>query len=256
MTNYSEKRGSFRGFAGAAILTAGVLSIVNWYRRPIPSVPDGEGLEVDYSLLDLYLPEAEFVGEVSVDIHAPASIIFNAIRRVTLDDMPLAKWIGMLRYLPGLLFGKQTRVEPAETKPFLEVLQTEGGNIVLDEETNSEIVVGAIGKFHNLMDQQIVPLRHAGDFTRFEEPDYQKLAMSIRLFPLRQESGYRLTLTHRTHALSRAARWKFALYWIGIKPGGNFVSWLMLRAIKSLAEKAPVIDALIENHSISNRRFL
>jgi hypothetical protein len=175
---------------------------------------------------------------------------------MTLDDMPLAKWLGTLRYLPSLLVGKQTRVEPAEVKPFLEVLQTESGNIILDEEPDREIVIGAIGKFHNLMDQQIVPLRHVGDFTRFDEPDYQKLAMSFRLLPLHQDSGYRLTLTHRTHALSRAARWKFALYWIGIKPGGNFVSWLMLRAIKSLAEKAPVVDALIENNSLSNRRFL
>jgi hypothetical protein len=148
------------------------------------------------------------------------------------------------------------RVEPSETKPFLEILLSESGNIVLDEEPESELVIGAIGKFHNLMDQQFVPLRHVGDFTRFEEPDYQKLAMSFRLLPLHQDSGYRLTLTHRTHALSRASRWKFALYWIGIKPGGNFVSWLMLRAIKSLAEKASVVDALNNTNSISNRRFL
>lgn len=256
MTNYLEKRSVFRGFVGAAILTAGLLSIVNWYRRPLPSTPSGETLEDSYSLLDLYLPDAEFAGEVSVDIHAPPSVIFDALRRVTLDDMPLAKGIGALRYLPGRLMGRGASVESVEAKPFLEVLQSEGGNIILDEEPDSEIVVGAIGKFHNLMDQQVVLLRHAGDFTRFDEPDYQKLAMSFRLSFLPDHTGYRLTLTHRTHALSRAARWKFALYWIGIKPGGNFVSWLMLRAIKSLAEKAPVVDAFVENHTISNRRFL
>jgi hypothetical protein len=193
---------------------------------------------------------------VSVDIHAPPSIIFDALQHVTLDDMPIAKWIGALRYLPGRLIGQGASVESVEAKPFMEVLLSEGGNIVLDEEPESELVVGAIGKFHNLMDQQIVPLRHVGDFTGFDEPDYQKLAMSFRLSFLPDHTGYRLTLTHRTHALSRAARWKFALYWIGIKPGGNFVSWLMLRAIKSLAEKAPVVDALIENNSIPNRRFL
>jgi hypothetical protein len=204
----------------------------------------------------LYLPEAEFAGAVSVDIHASASVIFDALQNVTLDDMPLAKWLGTLRYLPGLLVGRKASAQPVKAQPFMQVIQSEGGNIVLDEEPDSEVVVGTIGKFHNLLDQQIVPLRHVDDFVRFDEPDYQKLAMSFRLLPLHQDSGYRLTLTHRTHALSRAARWKFALYWIGIKPGGNFVSWLMLRAIKSLAEKAPVVDALMINNTISNRRFI
>ena len=54
------------------------------------------------------------------------------------------------------------------------------------------------------------------------------------------ESGYRLTLEHRTNALDSSARGKFALYWIGIKPGGNFVSWLLLRAIKRRAEATEI----------------
>jgi hypothetical protein len=62
--------------------------------------------------------------------------------------------------------------------------------------------------------------------------------MSLRIAGTDPASGYRLTLEHRTQALSPTARWKFALYWLGIKPGGNFVSWLMLRAIKRRAESA------------------
>jgi hypothetical protein len=60
--------------------------------------------------------------------------------------------------------------------------------------------------------------------------------MSFRITGNDPATGYRFTLEHRTQALSPAARWKFALYWLGIKPGGNFVSWLMLRAIKRRAE--------------------
>jgi hypothetical protein len=100
------------------------------------------------------------------------------------------------------------------------------------------VVLGAIGKFHHLMDQQFVPLYHAEDFLHFAQPDYQQLVMSIRVEGDDPKTGYRLVLEHRTHALSPAARRKFWLYWLAIKPGGNFVSWLMVRAIKRRAEAA------------------
>lgn len=200
------------------------------------------------SLLDQFLPQAEFSGEVAVEIHAPASTIYTALNRVTLNDMPIAKWLGNLRYLPSRLTGKAQPDSAAMGKPFLQIIQSEGGNIILAEAPNREIVFGAIGKFHNLRDQQIVPLRNSDDFERFAQPDYQKMAIALRLLPLSDESGYSLKLVHRTHALSAEARWKFAFYWIAIKSGGNLVSWLMLRAIKSIAEKATLAVAFQDNH--------
>ena len=47
-----------------------------------------------------------------------------------------------------------------------------------------------------------------------------------------------MVLEHRTHALSATARRKFRTYWFAIKPTGNYVSWLLLRAIKRRAERA------------------
>jgi hypothetical protein len=247
MPNHSKKNGNGWKFAGAAAVASALLGVVYWYRRPLPTALIGEGNEAEYSWLYFYLPKAEFVGEVSVDIHAPASAIFDALKSVTVDDMPLAKWIATFRYLPSKLRGEVGgRIAPDyanATEPFLMTLQTEAGNIILAEDPGQELVIGAIGKFHNLFDQQMVQLAAPKEFLTFNDPQYQKLAMGIRVNPLGDHSGYRLTLTHRTHALSQAARWKFALYWIGIKPGGNFVSWLLLRAIKSLAEEATEIVA-------------
>jgi hypothetical protein len=54
------------------------------------------------------------------------------------------------------------------------------GNVVLAEEPGREVVVGTIGKLHNLIDQQPVPMRNADEFARFDEPGYQKLAMGWR----------------------------------------------------------------------------
>jgi hypothetical protein len=233
----------------AAALAAGVLSLIYWYRRPIPPAFVNDDLQDEYRLLDLYLPEAEFAGEVSTKIYAPAGAIFAALQKVTLDDMPIATWLGTLRYLPSMFTGKKAPVETVAAKSFWQILLTEGGNIVLDEMPDNEVVIGAIGKFHNLLDQQVVHLANATDFINFNQPDYQKLAMSFRLIPLADDAGYHLTLTHRTHALSPQARWKFALYWIGIKPGGNLISWLLLRAIKSIAEKATSSVAIQDHHS-------
>jgi hypothetical protein len=240
----------------AAVLTNGVLSSITWYRHPISSHPISQVEQAEYSLLSHYLPKAEFTGEVSVDIRAPAGVIFDALQSVTLDDMPLAKWLGNLRYLPGRRLAKTPAVEAEKAIPFLELIQSQGGNIILDEEPERELIFGAIGKFHNMLDQQVAALQSPKDFIDFAHPDYQKLAMSFRVIPFADQSGCRLTLTHCTHSLSRTARWKFALYWLLVKPGGNFVSWLLLRAVKSIAEKVTVEVASKNSRLSLNRRVL
>jgi hypothetical protein len=217
------------GFVAAASLAT-----FYWYRRPIAPWQQRATRARSATLLQQYLPQAEFAGEVSTVTHAPADAIFAAMQQVTLADMPIANWIGTLRYLPTRLMGKSHTVAPDNT-PFLQQVLSEGGNIVLGETPNQEYVIGAIGKFHNLFDQQIVPLSSSQEFLAFDRPDHQKLAMSFTIAPVAH--GNRLTLTHGTHALSAGARAKFALYWLGIKPGGNFVTWLMLRAIKARAER-------------------
>ncbi len=205
-----------------------LFAVGRWYLQPPSNTADG-------TRLNEVLPDAEFSGEVSVVIHAAPRAIFQALREVTLADMPLAKFLGELRYLPGRLMGKQA--EAPATEPFMNLIMVESGNVLLAEAPEHELVVGSVGKYHNLLDQQIASLQSPADFISFDQPDYQKLAMSFRIVGSEPTAGYKLILAHRTHALSPAARAKFALYWLGIKPGGNFVSWLLLRAIKRRAEQ-------------------
>jgi hypothetical protein len=219
----------------AGVIGVGLLALGRWYFQPprrekydAPDMPIG-------TQIDRFLPDAEFNGVVGVTVHASPGEIMRAFETVTLADMPLAKLVGELRYLPSRLRGKAKDEVPA-SEPFLKLLQAGSGNIVLTEEPDRELVLGAIGKFHNLTDQQVVPLHSADDFLSFAQPDYQKLGMSIRIEGSDPETGCRLILEHRTHALSLSARWKFAFYWLAIKPGGNFVSWLLLRAAKRRAE--------------------
>lgn len=225
-----------RKLAVATAIGATLFALGRWYTLPASKTPEG-------TLLDHFLPNAEFNGRVSVTVHAPPKAIFQAIRQVTLADMPVARFLGELRYLPSRFTGKRAE-EASATEPFMDVVMAEAGNIVLVEVPNQELIAGGVGKYHNLLDQQVAPLQAPNEFVDFDQPEYQKLAMSFRVMGSDPTAGYKLTLEHRTHALSPAARRKFALYWLGIKPGGNLVSWLLLRASKRRAESIVTSEAL------------
>lgn len=110
----------------------------------------------------------------------------------------------------------------------------DGGTVVLAEEPLREIVLGTIGKFHQVLNQEPVSLRDSAEFRNFDDRPYQKLVMGLRVEGASR--GRRLVLEHRTHALSPESHKAFARYWIIIRPIGHFVSWLLLRAVRRRAE--------------------
>jgi hypothetical protein len=185
-------------------------------------------------LLDSVMPEYEFRGRESIVIHATPERIFQALKEVTLKEMPLAELLGELRYLPGRLTGRMPAA-PTRDQPFMD--QVLVNNIVLAEQPERELVIGCIGKLHKVVDQEFVKLSDAAEFRRFLQEDYQKLAMSFRLRGDDPRGGCALDLEYRTHALSEHSRKQFAQYWLAIKPTGGFVSQQLLGAIKRHAER-------------------
>jgi hypothetical protein len=184
------------------------------------------------TLLDEALPVYEFRGRVFAKVHAPPAEIFRALHEVTLAEMPLAFVLGSLRYLPGRLTGRQPPSDPH--RPFWEAIRP----LVLAEAPDREVVIGSIGKLHDLLDQQFVPLRDADEFARFRQPDYQKLAISVRIDGGDARRGYRVIAEHRTHPLDPGARRKFALYWwVLIKVGSAVMLRLLLNAVRRRAEQ-------------------
>ncbi len=185
------------------------------------------------TLLDLVMPDYHFRGGATVTVDATPGETLRALETVTLGDMPLAYMIGSLRYLPGRLLGKQRPPNDQLTRPFLELAMP----LRLGEDPGRELVIGSVGTFHNLFDQQFVDLPDLFTFTRFNEAGYQKLAMNFRATP--EPNGARTTLTsdHRTLALSPASRRKFAIYWyLMVGWGGDFMLRQLLKAVKRRAE--------------------
>src|SRR6476619_4296566 len=113
-------------------------------------------LSSETTALDAVLPVYEFRGIVSVRVHASPAAIFAALNEVTLADMPLAYALGSLRYLPGRLRGRRPDGAPLH-QPFMQQLLTSGGNVVLARAPDREIVIGGIGKYHQIGDQEPLP---------------------------------------------------------------------------------------------------
>lgn len=187
----------------------------------------------DPSLLDVVLPQYEFQGSVSTHIRAGREQIFRALQEVTLADLPLAVKLGTIRHLPGLLTSRLKRQPDEASCSFLDPL----GSLVLAEEPDREMVIGGIGKLHNLLDQQFVQLADPAAFARFDEPGYEKLVESIRISGGDETSGYTIVGQHRTHAIGPDAHRKFGLYWyLMVGWAGNIAFKLLLEAVKRRAE--------------------
>lgn len=214
------------GFALGAAAMGGKLVWERPWRTVVP--PSGR--------LDAWVPGAQFRDTIALPgVRATAGEIFQAAEAVTLGEMPLATWVGTLRYLPGRLTGAATA--PVPERPFFDMLLQDSGNIVLERIPGVELVIGAIGRLHNVQDQQFVPLADPAAFLAFNQADHEKLAMSLRVIDSEDPAaGLTLALEHRTLALDETARQRFALYWLGIKPGGAFVTGQLLAAIRRRAE--------------------
>jgi hypothetical protein len=119
-------------------------------------------------------------------------------------------------------------------QPFITALTSGMGSIVL-ERAEDELVLGTIGKLHQLTDQEFADVQTPEQFTAFAEPNHEKLVISIRTV---RDAGYTLlVLEHRTLPLDENAMRRFARYWLAIRPGGAFVTRQLLRAAAHRAER-------------------
>ena len=194
---------------------------------PIPRSPEFDELAAGAQFRDL----------IAVRVAAEPEALFRALRVVTLADMPLARLVGGIRYLPTRLAGRLPRADTR--KPFLSSI-VEGGTLVLRDRTPREIITGSAGRLHRIVDQTPVLFPSRSAFDTFTDPDHEKLFMSIRVTDAGPDGTRWLVLEHATRALSPAAEKKFRRYWLFIRPGGAFVTRQLLSAI---GRRARSLDA-------------
>jgi len=183
--------------------------------------------------LDRLAGDTPFRDVIAIRVHASADAIFEALRRVTLEEMKVAWLLGEIRYLPMRLLGRlpYDRVRT----PFLETLYRSGTRILLDR-TPAELITGSAGRLH-CIDQQPVRFASRQAFDRFATPGYQKLFISVRVQPASDGGGW-IVLEHATRPLSADAARGFAHYWRLVRPLGAFVTRQLLHAVAARAAQS------------------
>ena len=195
-------------------------------RSPVPWSPAFEAIARGIRFRD----------RIAVVVKAPPEAIFVALQDIALRDMKLAWLLGELRYLPSRLAGRMPAVEL--NRPFMKTL-TDGGTLILRDDVPREVITGSAAQLHRVhQSPKHFATREA--FEAFNDPDHEKLFMSVRVAPTGRPGEHWVVLEHATRPLSPVAERKFARYWRAIKPMGAFVTWLLLRAIRRRAERAAI----------------
>ncbi|MGH2454594.1 MAG: hypothetical protein ACRDF5_12710 [bacterium] len=188
------------------------------------------------SLLDRYLPAFQYREIHSIRITAPPERIERAIRELTAGEIPLMGLLFWLRALPARLAGRRIRGFRPHLPFLAQALAPEGGFILLGETPERELVIGTAGEFWKILGGSYPGIADPEDFLTFATPRHARAALS---FLIEADTGYsRLITETRVSTPGAAARRRFALYWVFVRPGSGLLRRLWLRAIKGRAERA------------------
>jgi hypothetical protein len=171
--------------------------------------------------LDDFLPAYEFSERHSVAIEAPTGRIDQALRTLSIADIPIAGALWWLRRL-GRAYGDST-------KPFI------GGElpgVVLEDVPGEGIVLGLTGQFWRVLggERDAAAPTTAEEFLAYARPDTCKAVIDFRV---RASS---LTTETRVHVADPEARRKFRRYWFVVRPFSGLTRILLLRAARRRAE--------------------
>ena len=211
------------GFAAAAYAS---YVGVTWVRYGHPVPPDTDDADV---LLERFMPTYEVTERTRIAVAAPADVTFVAACEADLMQSPTIRAIFKAREL--VLGAKpDAGAHPGGVVAFTKSI----GWRVLAEVPGREVVMGAVTQPWN-PDVVFHPLT-PDEFTRFNEPDYVKIAWTLRADPVGEsESIFR----HETRVVTTdsAARAKFRRYWAQFSPGIKLIRWLLLPQVRTEAER-------------------
>ena len=173
--------------------------------------------------LDDFLPSFEFSERHRLAIAAPSHRIDQAVRTVSLTDMPIARALWAIRRL-GLPYGDSSR-------PFVDSALENA--VVLDDVPGEGMVLGLTGQFWRLRGgDHGIRARTAEEFLAYTRPDACKAVIDFRV-------GQSVLSTEtRVHVPDPVSRRKFRRYWMAIRPFSGLIRVLVLRAVRQRAEAA------------------
>jgi hypothetical protein len=177
--------------------------------------------------LDEFAPAWQFRELHTIRIAAPPPRVFEAIRRVTADEIVLFRTLTWIRrggrpLAPGIL-------NAGGHEPLIDVA-LRGGFVRLADDAPRELVIGAV---------VMVPPGTRGSLTPqvFQRTLPAGFALATMNFLVTPDgsNGSLVSTETRVFANSPAARRRFAAYWRVIYPGSAIIRRMWLRAIRQRA---------------------
>jgi hypothetical protein len=180
-------------------------------------------------LLDRFTPEFDVYERHAITVAAPPGVTFAAAKQMQLESSPTIRAIFKAR---ALLMGAKA-APPSPPRGFLDQMKAIGWG-PLAELPDREVVMGAVTKpwEPNPVFRPLPP----EDFAAFAEPDHVKIAWTIAVSPT-PDGGSAFRTETRAVAIGAGARRKFRLYWSVLSPGIILIRSVMVRALKTAAER-------------------
>jgi hypothetical protein len=191
--------------------------------------------DVTGRLLDRFLPDYDFNEVHVIAVRASPERVYRAIKEVRPREIPLLLPFFALRGLPRLLM-RQGQLLSAGDRTFLDQVLDNGGFILLAEEADRQLVVGAVGRFWQAS-SGLAALGDAQEFLAFDRPDWAKAAMDFVVRDAPERGGVVLRTETRIRVTGKAERRKFAVYWLFIRWPSGLLRRTILGAIKRRAER-------------------
>jgi hypothetical protein len=178
------------------------------------------------NLLDEVLPEFQYRSRHDRHVLAAPDVVAAAAERYSLlrDSSPVVRLLFRLRGL---------RIPSGSLRD----VATGTGFSVLAERPGEELVVGTMGRFWTIREQDNLEApRGLEDFQSFSPPGWAKAAMTVRIEPRADGSSTLVTET-RVLCLDDQARRRFAPYWAFINVFSGWIRQDLLRGIARIAEQ-------------------
>lgn len=180
-------------------------------------------------ILDHLFPRHDVVERHAIRVRAPASVTLDTACDMDIMGTPVARAIFRAR---ALILGAG-RDDTPRSRGFVADMQALGWGL-LAEVPGREIVMGGVTQpWHpNPVFRALTPEA----FIAFDEPDFVKIAFTLRADPLDTHRSVFRTET-RAVATDAAARATFRRYWALLSPGIILIRRSMLRPLAREAER-------------------
>lgn len=242
MPRNTRLRTALKWSAGTVGLATGAYATyagATWLRYGRPAPINAEDAD---PLLDDVMPVYDVAERHHIHVAAPADVTFAAACEQDLMALPVVRAIVKAREI--LLGGEPDTV--ARPRGLL-ALTTSIGWGVLAEAPGREIVMGAVTQpwNANVVFRPLPP----DEFIAFHEPDYVKIAWTLRADATgRHESVFRTET--RVVTTDAGARAKFRWYWARFSPGIVLIRWLSLGPIRRDAERRAQLGSVVRGREV------